>query len=368
MKKKNLNLMAVLLVVACGLLTACGGGSSKNETSMEYASGDSGNYDNYATDDMYAADTTTEEAETEMNSASGESAGETESVAANRKLIKNVNMTVETEEFDSLTQKIVDKVESLGGYIESAYVNGTSITSSYDSSRNASYTARIPADKLDGFVTEVSKISNVLNKSENVEDVTLSYVDLESKKETLEIEQERLTKLLEQADSIETIVALESRLTEIRYQLESMESQLRTYDNLVDYATVYLDIQEVERETPVAPQSALEKMSDGFVNSIYNIGKGFKNFVIGFVIVLPYLVVWALIILIIIAIVKAIINGSRKKAEKKQAALAASYDRTNNSRVQPKEYMDFGMQKNQENGQPEMKGQKDKEESKKADK
>lgn len=341
MKKRKSIALGSGLIVACCLLTACG---SKGYTTESTA--DTGAYENsYATDDLYEADVMEDSAEESGSGSLSEEAGQ--QVAANRKLIKNVDMTVETEEFDVLTKKLIDKVEALGGYMEKAYVSGKSIQASYDSTRSANYTARIPADRLDEFVTEVSNISNVLDKNESVDDVTLNYVDLESKKNTLKIEQERLTSLLEQADSIETIVALESRLTEIRYQLESMESQLRTYDNLVDYATVYLNVQEVERVTPVAPQSAIEKMTDGFVNSIYQIGRGMKNFVIGFVIVLPYLVLWGIIILIFILIIKGIIKRNQKKAEKSRQPFHAARGNSISGTL-PKESQDFGIMGNGE--------------------
>ena len=41
-----------------------------------------------------------------------------------------------------------------------------------------------------------------------------------------------------------------NRLSEVRYQLESIESQLRTFDNRIDYSTVYLYIDEVEVFSP----------------------------------------------------------------------------------------------------------------------
>ena len=335
MKKKKTIALGVVLLAACSLLTACGSSSYKNEYTLETTadSGAADYRDDYETDDLYDMAVAEDAIENESGEMSASGTSETgKQVAANRKLIKTVDMTVETEEFDVLTKKLRDKVEALGGYMEKASVSGTSINASYESTRSASYTARIPADKLDDFVTEVSSISNVLDKNESVEDVTLSYVDLESKKNTLKIEQERITALLEQADTIETIVALESRLTEIRYQLESMESQLRTYDNLVDYATIYLNVEEVERVTPVAPKSAFEKMKDGFVNSVYQIGRGFRNFVVGFVIVLPYLLLWGVIILMIILFVKGIIKNSQKKAEKKEQALHAAYEKENSEK------------------------------------
>ena len=54
---------------------------------------------------------------------------------------------------------------------------------------------------------------------------------------------------------MEDIITIEQRLSDVRYQLESMESQLRSYDNRVDYSTVYLYIDEVEVYTPVEEET-----------------------------------------------------------------------------------------------------------------
>ena len=96
----------------------------------------------------------------------------------------------------------------------------------------------------------VEGVSNITYRQENVEDVTLDYVDVESRKKMLETEQQRLLELLETAESLDDILTIESRLTEVQYELDSKESQLRTYDNQIDYSTVYLDINEVVRYTP----------------------------------------------------------------------------------------------------------------------
>lgn len=105
-----------------------------------------------------------------------------------------------------------------------------------------------------------------------------------------------LLELLEQAETIDDIITIESRLSDVRYQIESMESQLRTFDNQVSYSTVYLYIDEVKTYTQTEEQTRLQRMAGGFVNSLKGIGNGFLDFCVSFVIALPYLVVWAVII------------------------------------------------------------------------
>ena len=303
-------------VVLAGLMTAglTGCGASSKSVQTEAAVADSA----YAGNDLYSYDNSYEEAASEDYDST---AGSTETVEqvqdTSRKLIKNVDMSVETEEFDALLANVERRIEALGGYIETSNVYNGSAYNSYSNLRDANITARIPAEKLDEFLSLVSESSNVISKNENVTDVTLQYVDMQSHKEALQTEQQRLLELLEQAESIDDIITLESRLSDVRYQIESMESQLRTFDNQVSYSTVYLYIDEVKTYTPAAEQTRLQRMTSGFVNSLKEIGNGFLDFCVGFVVALPYLVVWAVIIIVVILLIRLIVKKSKKSREKK---------------------------------------------------
>lgn len=311
-------------VTAVGVLGFGGCGSSgmsmDSSKASEVAAPAQAGGNGYASDDVYGAEYAEETAEEEAGAEPD--AG---FVAVNRKLIKTVRMDVETEEFEVLVAKLEQKVKALGGYIEDMNVyNGS--RQSGKGIRHASMTARIPKEQLDGFVGEVGECSNVVNKSESTEDVTLSYVDLESHKKALQVEQDRLMELLEKAVTMEDIITIEERLSQVRYELENMESRLRTYDNLVDFSTVYLSIEEVEILTPVKELSDWEKMGNGFAQSVKNLVNGVKGFLIGLVICLPYLIFMALLVLAAVLVIKAVLKKSRKKEAER---LAYTYGTSN---------------------------------------
>ena len=316
MKKNNKMVTGFSLLMVCALLSGCGAESKSDGYALETTEmAEEAAYD-YATDDIYLNETASYAEEPMAGTAEGGSeSSEVEVKDTARKLIKNVDLEVETEEFDVLMQTITEKTESFGGYVESSYTyNGSNYYG--NSNRNSSLTLRIPAEKLDAFLSAVAECSNVISKNESVTDVTLQYVDMKSHKEALETEQARLLELLEQAESVEDIITIESRLSEVRYQIESMESQLRTMDNQVSYSTVYLNVNEVKKLTPVKEQTTWEKISTGFVDSLESVGRGIKNFFIGLIINLPYLVVWAVVIILIVLIIKLI----RKARKKRKAA------------------------------------------------
>lgn len=240
----------------------------------------------------------------------------TPTVSANRKLIRTVSLSVETQEYDVLLSSISERITACGGYVESL-----SADTRYSSdSRYATMTVRVPADRLNEFVSAVSGISNVVQRSENTEDITLTYVDMESHATALHTEQERLIALLEKADNLTDILEIESRLTDVRYELEYMESQLRTFDNLVEYATVTLSISEVKVLTPTEEKGFWEKIGDGFKGSLTDVWEGIKSFFSLLIIAIPYLLVIAVITGVILVIIVLCIRKSRKKAAKRTAA------------------------------------------------
>jgi len=313
MKKKRLITVMVTVGMVLGL-AGCGGSSKSTMNDMAMSQASEGTY-SMSTGGFDSA--AAEMAEMDMLDSGAEGSVVDSAAFSNRKLIRTVNMDVETKEFDNLLSAIRTQVKTLEGYIESMNTYNGSTYYGYSGTRNANMTIRIPAAQLDDFLNTISGIGNVIRRSENEDDITLTYVDLESHKAALLAEQTSLLELLEKAETVEDIITLQSRLSDIRYQLESMESQLRTFDNKVDYSTVYLNIDEVEVLTPVQEKTTWERISEGFMNSLKNIGNGFKEFAVWFVINLPYLILWAAIIAVMIFVTLFFVNRGDKKRAKK---------------------------------------------------
>lgn len=241
--------------------------------------------------------------------------GETETSAQlpqGRKFIITVNLDAEAEELDSALSAISEKLTALNGYMESQNIyNGSAYSGRRY--RYANLTLRVPAENLDEFTAAVGSVSNVVSSSRNTDDVTLQYVDTESRVKALETERDRLLELMEQAETMSDLLEIESRLTDVRGELERYASQLKVLDNQIDYSTVNLSLSEVTEYTPVAEKTRLEKIRDGFVDSV----KGVWNLIldcVSFVLMnIPYILVFGLLIWGIVALVKR----NRKKHPKK---------------------------------------------------
>ena len=340
---------AVFLALASASLTGCGAASAssyKAETAAAYDTSagmpaslykSSTSFSNDAAAETYAAagnheaaleDSSTDSGSAELsqeavlsqevsNPATDPARTSDEATPVERKLIRNVSMHLETREFDALTKSISDAVTFFGGYMEQSDVSGNSLYWSDErSSRCSNLTARIPENKLDAFLTEVSGQGNVTYKNESVQDVTVQYTDITSRKKTLQMEQDRLWELLEKAESIDAVIALESRLSEVRYQLESIESQLRTLDNQIVYSTVYLSIQEVQVLTSTDPDTIPVRIQKGLSRSFNTLKISSVDFLVWFISSLPILAVFAVLVFIAVIILKKPLKRRKTRKQK----------------------------------------------------
>lgn len=235
----------------------------------------------------------------------------TVSVETDRKLIRRISLDAQTTDMDTLLAAITAKVTELDGYVESRNVYTGSSYAGYSQNRYANLTIRIPAQRLDEFVNHVGDVSNVTSTSETSEDVTLNYVATESRMKALQAEETRLLALIDEAANLTELLQLEERLTEVRTELERVTSQLKLYDNLVDYGTVDLTIDEVREYTPTEEPGFWERISTGFVESLKNLGTILTELVIFFVCAIPYLLPLMVFGGVVLLIVKLV--GKKKK-------------------------------------------------------
>ena len=301
MMKKFWNVTLVVLMVI-SLLTACGASSMavdrapamKNEIAVESPAAPMPEY--------------------AMDSVAGVSGAGQSVPGVEQKLIKTVRMDVETEDLDALLPRIQEKILALGGYVEEQELYNGSSYSSYRN-RNASLTVRIPSENLSGFVENIKGVSNVVTYNESTENVTLQYVSTESRMKALEVEQARLLELLAKAENMSDLLEIEARLTDVRYELESVTSQLRVLSNQVDYATVHLYVSQVRVYTETEPQTVWQRIGSGFKENIHDMGENLTDFFVWVVTYSPQLIIWGVIIAVAVTVLK-------KKVAKKKASKA----------------------------------------------
>ena len=303
MKIRKTTAIVLSALFLLGLLAGCGAKASNDRAPME-------NY--YVSTESAGAiyDGAKNDVEMEMSSSS-------DAQLTDRKLIKTVELTTETEALDQLLSAITARVSELGGYVENQRVYNGSSYASYRS-RSATMTIRIPADRLDEFVDHVAEKTNIVSRYAYIDDVTLTYVATESRMEALQAEHDRLLELMDKAEKLSDLLEVEARLTDVRYELENITSQLNVLKNRVNYGTVHLNVEEVVEYTPMEEETFWQRVSGGFMDSLEDIGNGVVDLTVFILANAPYILLIAVGVVVVVVVAKRSIRKKIKKSENPQ--------------------------------------------------
>ncbi len=234
MKKR---MMVLLIMVMALLLISC--------TVSEEVSESSG------AEDMASKDAVMEEmvAEETDSADSNGSLGSVGNIASEqRKIIYNSWIDIETETLTDSVSELDKIINDHDGYIS----NSNSNTPSYeDVLPSASYECRIPENQYKAFMEAVGTIGNVTREEETTQDITMDYIDVESRLVALKTQEESLLAMLEEPGDLESLLVIQDRLMQVQYEIESYQSQKERYDDMVSYCTVTVFINQVTKYTPL---------------------------------------------------------------------------------------------------------------------
>ena len=239
---------------------------------------------------------------TDVLSENDAAAAEDRQASTSPKIIYTANLTLESKDYDTARAALDAALNDAGGYLESS-----SEYSDVGSSRSVNLTFRVPEENYQSFLDAVAQAGNVTYKSQQADDVTTQYMDVETRLANLEAQRTRLQELQAQADNLSDLLQIETSLTDVQSQIESWQSQLDWYSNQVQQCTVYVNLSEVQNYTPT-DESFLGSVGAAFA-------QGWSNFVNG----LQQLAVWlagAWPVVLVIAAAAAGFAVWRKKRKK----------------------------------------------------
>ena len=290
-------------------LTGCGASAVQKDEMV--STNASGTYDSGYMEDGYYEAAPEESVEMEAEEFDEEAmtdvtGAETELPDDGRKIIRNTTLTVETKAFEDSVTVLKQAVNSVGGYVEysSLYSGGRT--------QNAEYICRIPADRYGEFLESVSGAGSVVHTEESTEDATAQYVDMESRLKSLRTQEARLFELMEESGSLEELLAVQDKLMEVQYQIESYTGQMKVLTNRIDYATVQVYLEEVEIYTPVEPSFG-EEIVDTFHDMLRSVKNGAEGFVLAVIYLIPLWIIAGVGVVVTVMLVKR----SKRKAAKK---------------------------------------------------
>lgn len=235
------------------------------------------------------------------NDAMPEAASAKSAVAEDKKIIRNVSLTIKTSAYDDSMASLTALLSQYGGYLESSseYTNNRDL-------RTASLTLRIPADSLDAFLSNTGELGRITSRNMSSTDVTASYQDTAARLENQKLLLARLQALTDTAGDLSDLLALETQLADTQYNIEQLESALADTDQQVNDATVRVTLNEEAQPDLRDETVSLGERIRGALSTGWNAFVSFlQDCVVFLTAALPFIAIVAVMSIVIIIIRKA---------------------------------------------------------------
>ena len=239
----------------------------------------------------------------------------------NQKIIYTGDITLEAQDVRQLHDEIVASLKGYGGYVSSSDVYENA-----DGQLYANITVRVPTEQMDAFRAALSDKAKVTQSSQNAQEVTEEYYDIEARIEHLQKQEQELLRLMEKAQTVEEIMKVNDSLSGVQEELEVYEGKKRYLDDRIDDSTLDIHIQPV-RELVKTNQESIqamtgEELGNGMLKGLDNSWRILVN-ILGFIVIgICYLIlplgVAGGITLLVIYLVR---RHKRKKTAKAEASL-----------------------------------------------
>jgi len=218
-------------------------------------------------------------------------------ILAQRKVMRNANISLEVEDFNVAYSQIKSIIGAFG-YIQESNIKKDKV---YVNSEQKLITKgviilRVDKDRFDSMLSDVKGLGLLMDESIKGDDVTDQFIDTESMLRLLKYEESRLEEYLFKLTDADTIFKTQSRLTEIRQQIERLTGNLKKWSDLVELSTITINISEkIPGINPDKEPSYFKKLMTSFTDS-------FKG-VLSFSGTLLILIVQAIPVIILLAII-----------------------------------------------------------------
>ena len=309
MNRKKLFLIGVITIlsVLTGLLlSSCGAASYMGSDDSGYG------YDmveeSYAPSPEYAANDSFD-SEADVKRMSNGQVGE----VALRHVIRTGSLDLAVRDTREAIQEIREIVKQAEGLVSYSYV--------YEMRENqygAYLTLRIPEPRFDSIMGRLEELGKSTNVQTSLDDVTMQYVDLESRLNNQKAQEARLVEILEMAETVEEVLEVEKELFRIRGDIESMTAQFNQLSDRISYSTIDVSLREETIPTEVISPNAFdnfgERIRQAFVGSINFVLGAISFIVIALISLIPVLILVGLFVLFMIWLVKKITRRNKAKA------------------------------------------------------
>jgi methyl coenzyme M reductase subunit D len=232
----------------------------------------------------------------------------------NRMIIKTGTMNLEVDKYDETEKRATDIAKKYNGFISGSNSNLNS-----GGKKQGTIMIKVPADKYDALIAEITTLGKVMNQNINANDITEEYIDLEARIKTQKELEQRLLKLLsEKTARLTDVVEVEQKLASVRQVIESIDGRMRYLKSQSEMSTLILSIFEPSLLVTSSGGGFFYEISQGFkkgLEAFTEVLSGLITVVIAIIPLIIFLVILIYLVIYIIAKLARIRKRVVKKAE-----------------------------------------------------
>ena len=159
---------------------------------------------------------------------------------ADQKIIRTGFLSLTVESVADVSPKIIALATANGGYVQN-----TSVNEDLDGRHSGDVVIRVPSAKFDATVSAIKAFATVVNvETTSGQDVTEQYSDLEAQLRNAQAQEAQYLEILKKATTVEETLNVQQYLSGVRYQVESLQGQIKYVSNATSYSTITVSLSE----------------------------------------------------------------------------------------------------------------------------
>lgn len=166
-----------------------------------------------------------------------------------RLIIKTGTLNILVEQVTEAAKTLQNLVEAQGGFVVSSNINDTG------PSPSARVVVRIPSNTFDTVLVSAQGLGQVRSETVSGQDVTEEFVDLEAQLANYKATEEQFLTIMNRAEEIEDVLAVQRELTQVRGQIERIEGRMRYLQQSSSFSSLTVNLSTDPKEVPVIDEN-----------------------------------------------------------------------------------------------------------------
>jgi len=168
----------------------------------------------------------------------------TASLAFDRKIIRNANLTVEVASPSDAQHKLVAIAESHQGFVVTSEATQRAVADNTKPEVTVNLVLRVPASQFNSVMEEVRAVGvRIIQEKVTGQDVTEEFMDLEARIKNQKALELQFLEIMKRAGKVEDALSVQRELAEVRTEIEKLEGRRRFLENQASLSTINVTLQ-----------------------------------------------------------------------------------------------------------------------------